>query len=278
MYHPLDDCYLNIARAKQHFAALEKELLEWHDANGKDLGVTMVFNYETGDDPLTGARVTIVREDLVVFDPVPPLPPTWGAIVGDIVHNLRSALDYVVYELAVKGSGHPDRDNTAFPISKTLAAYTDRRGKAKQSYRDICLVGVAEQWKSEIDKLQPYETSGRAELAALAFLSNRNKHRTGVRVRWRIVTARFAIVVESGNLVKNFQARIKGFDEGEIKVEAVNPGTNREFVSVLEKHPHEVMGFTVSFGATPPLTLFQMKELIVGIEEIVNIFKPAFEP
>ena len=44
-----------------------------------------------------------------------PIPDEWGAIVGDCIHNLRSALDLLAVELVRHGGGTPD-DYTAFPI------------------------------------------------------------------------------------------------------------------------------------------------------------------
>lgn len=46
---------------------------------------------------------------------VPELDDRWALVLGDCVHNLRSALDYLVYELVRANGGEPD-ERTEFPV------------------------------------------------------------------------------------------------------------------------------------------------------------------
>src|SRR5687768_7257025 len=46
-----------------------------------------------------------------------PLDGMWGVQVGEIIHNWRSALDHVVWELVVSHTGsEPTSNKTCFPI------------------------------------------------------------------------------------------------------------------------------------------------------------------
>jgi len=48
----------------------------------------------------------------------PPVPDHWSALVGDIAHNLRSALDHLAWQMVVASGGAPRRQRpaTTFPI------------------------------------------------------------------------------------------------------------------------------------------------------------------
>src|ERR1039458_556639 len=59
----------------------------------------------------------------------------WTLIIGDCVHNLRSALDHLVYAIAMHESGQnppPKEDRLAFPIVDNPADRT-----AKEAIRRI---------------------------------------------------------------------------------------------------------------------------------------------
>jgi hypothetical protein len=263
--HPLDDCYLNIERAKERFDALEVEAIEWFETH--DESAVIGFDVNTG-------------QETVKIEHLPALPTGWGLTVAEIVNHLRSALDYLVYELSIKGGGEPERERTTFPIARSPEAYYRLigKGKRRRSYRDICLAGVAEQWKTEVDKLQPYEPGGRMELAALVHLSNSSKHRTGLRVRMCVLTKHHVLFMESGDFIKSLEARIVKDKEGQVKIEAVTPRRNRELLVVTENNPNAGPGMSIAFGPHPPVTPAQVKLIITGVEEIIDVFKPAFDP
>jgi hypothetical protein len=91
--------------------------------------------------------------------------------IGDCVQNLRSALDYLVWELAYLAQGKPPRQLTQFPISTTAKRYFEvGRGQVSP------LLGEHRRF---IRKIQPYQSeSPRSHpLALLNRLSNQDKHR-----------------------------------------------------------------------------------------------------
>ncbi len=98
--HPLDGPRLKIERAVEHFDNLDREIRAYRarDSYGA------VVDY----DPPT-YRVTVrVR---VSENP----PPRLGILVGDTVHNLRSALDHLAWQLVSAGGGTPGA-GTEFPV------------------------------------------------------------------------------------------------------------------------------------------------------------------
>jgi len=59
-----------------------------------------------------------------IGDGVPP--EDLALIAGDAIHNLRSALDHIAWELVAAGSSEPNH-RTQFPVGKTQASYRERR-------------------------------------------------------------------------------------------------------------------------------------------------------
>jgi hypothetical protein len=100
---------------------------------------------------------------------MPPLP-LWSLILGDAVHNLRSSLDHIAYELALRGvkakglSRKPDR-RTAFPLQ-----IDQNSGQFDAALIDI----VNQDVRKEIKRLQPYDR--RNCLWPLAELDIADKH------------------------------------------------------------------------------------------------------
>ncbi len=93
-----------------------------------------------------------VREDVdkqvwVYRGEVPNAPISWSVIFGEILYNLRSALDHLVWQLVLVNGQTPGRHN-AFPITN------DAQGWEK--IKDNLLNGVSSRHKSMISYLQPY--------------------------------------------------------------------------------------------------------------------------
>jgi hypothetical protein len=81
---------------------------------------------------------------------MPGIDPIVSAVVGDIVHNLGSALDHLACQLVMLDSGQPN-DSTVFPIHKSN---TDRSGKSmdltiKPGIRDRRILEA-------VERMQPY--------------------------------------------------------------------------------------------------------------------------
>ena len=100
-----------------------------------------------------------------------PHPSTWlpqeaQAIVGEIVHNLRSALDNLVWLLAYRNCGHEVKQ-TQFLIVETRTDFDKQQPRR--------LKGLTNDQVDTIEKVQPY--NGDDWLRLLADLSNPDKHR-----------------------------------------------------------------------------------------------------
>jgi hypothetical protein len=97
-----------------------------------------------------------------------PVPAKVSAIVGDVLCNLRPALDHLVFALALLDSGKA-QEGTQFPICDTPEFFERKRPR--------WLKGLSTEHITAIEALQPYEgRDGSVWLAILRDLSNPDKH------------------------------------------------------------------------------------------------------
>jgi hypothetical protein len=103
--------------------------------------------------------------------------PVLVDLVGDAVHNMRSALDYLACGLVTTNGGRVT-SQTQFPI------YGSKKAFDKGAPRRVA--GMATCPASMIETLQPYysPTPDEHPLAILAFLSNQDKHRALHVAHW----------------------------------------------------------------------------------------------
>ena len=96
-------------------------------------------------------------------------------MVGEFLHNTRSALDNLVWQLVLRSGATPSNRNQ-FPI------FTDPARPPAQGRLDTMLRGVSADHRTVIEELQPYRGGhihrlAKRALTILANLSNIDKHR-----------------------------------------------------------------------------------------------------
>jgi hypothetical protein len=137
--------------AEQHIGKLKAALVELRKTD--PCSIMPKKNPQTGD-------VTYYVAHL------PDIPLAIPLIIGDIVHNLRSALDYLASGLV---SGPRNRSEAKFPIRSTSANDWENSG--------LRMVGTASQEAKEaLRRLRPYE-GGDPRFCVLQALNNIDKHR-----------------------------------------------------------------------------------------------------
>ena len=95
------DIWLNVERAKEQVQNLETKVIEFM--------VRRPYGAVVAQERTTGHHVISAR-----VDEQPPV--WWSAIAGDVVHNLRSALDITVRQLVIANNERPTGE-TGFPIA-----------------------------------------------------------------------------------------------------------------------------------------------------------------
>ena len=150
---------IKIERAKEHVRNLEAEIRSFFMTNPYVVG--------TKRDPQT-------RKLIYYLVSVREIPVRLSVITGDALHNIRSALDYLAYQLILIGGGTPDRQS-GFPITNTddAAQYEANRTRKVKGMRPDAI--------KAIDAIKPYK-SGNDTLWRLNELNNIDKHRLVVTI------------------------------------------------------------------------------------------------
>jgi len=161
----LRSAHLKIEQAKKHIADLDAERVRF-----------------LGTDPYVGVPKFHPEANSTeyILQSLPPIPDSIPLLLGDAVHNLRVALDYLACELVRSADIEPK--GVYFPICETVEKYkSEAGGKIK---------GMPQAAKDEIDKIRPY-SGGNDALWGLHKLDIIDKHRllptVGMRVgSWQV--------------------------------------------------------------------------------------------
>lgn len=193
MMHPLAGVIEKLRNADVHLQRLYTESLLY--LNGPP-GAT-IFPQVDPSNPGQGRLIFKVTRE-------PPLK--LGVIAGDVVHNLRSALGYMI-EALVRGEGLTPTVQHQFPISSNSDRFAEEVKKGR-------IAGISGQARRFIEGIQPYNVKPKSRpdhpLRHLKMLSNRDKHHMLVisglnaKVRWQFI-ADGDRVVRSGQTTESVE-------------------------------------------------------------------------
>jgi hypothetical protein len=150
---------LKIKRADQHIVELNEKI-------NRFIG-TDFYRFQVKKDANSGQYI-------LQFQMVNTLPEEIPLVIGDIIHNLRAALDVMMWELVSKAGGTPTK-RLSFPFSKTRR---DLEGIVKGGEIQILgsnITGLI------LNVIKPYK-GGNDVLYALHSLDNTDKHRHPIAV------------------------------------------------------------------------------------------------
>src|SRR5260221_5640710 len=129
----LNSVQLKAFRATQHIESLKSELQGYFQSN-----------------PGKMVRQPHSRENEAIFRFIPngSIPARFGLIIGDALQNLRSSLDYLVWELVLAANGQPNEKNM-FHICSTIESFNGQvsRHRLNGEYPDAV---------AEIQSMPPY--------------------------------------------------------------------------------------------------------------------------
>jgi hypothetical protein len=172
-----------ISRAEHHLrdidAALKMVIGDNPNANHP-----VIFEYESDG-----------KDVIVKLTECQPLDPALPLMIGDCLHNLRSALDYLVYRLALKnGATTVFADKTFFPIYLTKTMFDERVEKKVKPF-------ISSAALTEIEQCQPYgayDIPEEADIWILSRLDIFDKHRLLVIAGQQFAATEFTITLDSG--------------------------------------------------------------------------------
>lgn len=195
----LDSCESKLRWAKHHLDTLETELRVLLEES------THRITYETDEESL--GYIFYIHD-------LPTAPDHWPMLIGDCVHNLRSSLDFLAYQLAILGQNRSLTEDESRSVS--FPVFSNPGEFAKRGAKRVDLLRASEQ--ARIEELQPFnawDTSIWGDwpnvpavlpgtLERISTLDNIDKHRT-------IHTAFLAIDFFGGKQGKNpLEAQLRG--------------------------------------------------------------------
>jgi hypothetical protein len=253
-------------QAENHFKLLQAEIRAWLHRDPQPIGLSIPYlDTESGWHVLYG----IVNEQ-------PPL--RLGVILGDFLHNARSALDHLVWQLVI-ANGHTPRAGprgNAWPFAHTEDEWSTALGSH--------LRGVAPEHQALIKRTQPYEARNRPEApspedtipARLRFLSDIDKHQI-VNPALMVIGdpgegLSFRVVHGPGEIVKRQVNAGAAFEHGaplvRVRVEPLTPDTE---VEMNGDAPADVAFSERRF----PIGV--AKQILEAVRVIVREFEPVFD-
>ncbi len=232
----LDGALARVSRAGEHLGELVRQI----EAVRQEQFDAIAWDFDA-DRP--GEIKVVANEEIFV-----PLPG-FGILVGEVAYNLRAALDYLIYELAILDSGNIV-NGTQFPIEDKPKGFASRQKRG-------WLGGLNPAHIAAVESLQPYR--GHNWTRALRDISNPDKHRNlvysqgsyGLRVYPRADRLRFLDI------------------PGKVS-SAHHPVTGEEV------HVKMDLSLEIQFSDGTPVV--QTLEILKSnVADVLDGFKPAFE-
>ena len=188
---------------------------------------------------------------------------------SDIVGNLRSTLDYLVWQLVFLGGRKPGR-KTSFPVVKRERDWAVQGGSALQ--------GVPAQWAELIEELQPFQRYDRPDLHPLAILEHVNN-----LTKHRFLPAA-VLTVDSFSYLINVAAVLPGetFESSDFLDRPIADGAElarfrAKSGSLIDVRVNENPRFRLSFRDGVEVD-WAPSDLVNWVREAVVQFEPAFLP
>lgn len=141
-----------VARARQHIQELEL-------ARNKFL--------DTKPYAVTAREDVSTRQRIYYLSKAECVPDSLTAIAADVIQNLRSPLDHIVYQLVIAAGG-PESERVHYPIRDLAAHYP--------SARQVIARYVGKEAMEAIDATEPYQGGKGHALWQLNALNNSDKH------------------------------------------------------------------------------------------------------
>jgi len=256
-----------VNRARVHCDTL-KTAIQAHVNERKPYALEGVVDHETG-----WYSASIVA---------PPLRTEYGLsiVVGDLIHNLRCALDYIITALVKKSDATLTRKHQ-FPIFDDCATYKRDVGNASEARKGGMLDGVR-CGLQEIWDLQPFQRADPVDdpLFMINRFSNTDKHRMILEIWVNVGRTTISLHAPGGVIVEEVDCPV------DIDLE---PNTKYEIVCVRFAKPYPPQArvethspnVSVIFGA-PPFDRFKDGHMLEApslqaacdyVAQVVDAFK-----
>lgn len=251
---PFKSSKLKIERANQHIRELESAFGDFLKSNPHRLSI---------EKDAKGL-------DVLTLESIRPMPALIPLVIGDALHNLRSALDHLAYEIVADSGRTPSR-SVAFPFAKGREELVDslRNGEIETAAGATIIDLI-------VDTVRPYQ-GGNDALYALHALDIVDKHHLVVPVV--TLVGLVGVFAEDSNH-NVFQDISLSVGEGG-KLNAIATSGALKITDYGRPAFAVVFAKDQAFEGQPVLpTLHQLAQLVSGVvEAIENAYTPrAGEP
>ena len=207
--NPFIGARLKLKRAKRHLFEVEN--------TARQLPARSHYNFLIGPEPETGkATIVFITEKL--------MPMEFAAVVGDTVHNLRSAFDHIAVALTAPPLGTGKAANAYFPTGVDEQAFIiarDGMTTSKGKRIDGKMEGASADALRMVQELEPYN-GGKHSLRPLHDLDILDKHKLIVPAISRMTVEKLDVVIGE-----------ELFSLGVTDFKANEDGTN--FIAVIDR-------------------------------------------
>lgn len=250
--HPLDAPRGRLGRAGEHFENLRLEISGYLNRRGDAYQTLKERDAQPGQYVF---RLQI-RE--------PPDTARWSLIAADCVHNLRAALDNLMWQLGLQRQKPSRLRNLSFPICTSFDAFEQIKGSLERLLPDGAV--------DVLDQLQPYHRGDSAYWHPLAYLNrlwSSDKHRVPLLV---FTLPHGAASHLDGDGDHQLDIVLGPFEDGAVIAKAVvtgNADPDRNFTAGF--------GFEVHFGGEPGIRGYPVLDfLFLAQNEIQLKIFPEF--
>lgn len=268
---PLPEVALRLRRASEHLDRLREEIFAYMNnrpcvpvIDDEAALYDIVRDWDRLD--LAAQSATSHRALRVLATEVRPLPDALPILVGDVLHSVRAALDYIAYTLALSRASILPVDwerQTYFPIRR--GAVQPSKDPRTGCPRDALLKPrTTDAIETALDALQPYNAGdARGEkLARIRDLNDIDKHRALHTVIGYTEATRVSLIFPNGKIRGGeaqgmFLATDQGWTQQRLENNAsLGVCMFTEAVDILIERPGQVrvevnLAVTVSLDETP---------------------------
>jgi hypothetical protein len=240
-----------LARSIEHAG----ELRNLYESARLKISITRERDLEPTDDP----EVFLSNWRISEMDGI---PSRWSCVAGDAIHNLRSTLDHLAWQLVLLDSGGDPYWNTSWPITSSPERFEERVADVLRDLERERLAFVRER--------QPWFAEEFKALEWLGPLDNLDKHRLLLRMATSTTEDTFARIVslsgcESAHVEVLFGVPVR-LGDWLVRVRVRNPTEEFDYLLGYEFAP------TVVFDGGP-IASRAINRARIAVERVISDFE-----
>jgi hypothetical protein len=216
---------LKVQRAEKHHRDLAEAIKRYLESHP--------YKVVTKDNPEAGRRDLIFRVG-------EEIPASLSLLSGDVVHNLRSALDHLMWQLVHANGGEPSY-KTEFPVGRSETHFEAIRARKTE--------GISESALDVLNSLKPYK-GGSEAFWRIHQLDVVDKH----RLMLTVAATSADLIIDAGAVLRDILPSDATFDAPKIRIPGAEATILRDGDVIssapLEGDTHDHMQFSghVSFA------------------------------